>query len=366
MERSENRSRSPDRSSPKLGSSRRKSELEKRREYENIEREQRAKEAFEYKKEISENSSDRRQPNFQPKEFNDREWGKLHAAIYARVGLYADEIIRGGWQGGAKVTKENSPRFAAEVLLYVRNKFYTEIAKVEAEFRAAGYEPKRDPPSGPSTHKLVLEDMKWVCDTKIKPVTDQYSNELFLCNGCEHKNRLYTLESVLQHYASKHTNTLSKGTVVVHWRAEWPENPPFNPEPDVVMNTFHFVGPSSTISANGPLTSPRVLRGNSEIRELEKKKCEQEIREREIQIKEAKEKIERKEREKAEKEYESKERQTRAAEAAERKKRELADQTAASKKPLSDSQRGAGGASSVQRNGPSTSQGMSLSCVDIF
>ena len=302
-----------------------------------------------------------------PKETVDREWDKFQVPIHARIGGYADELIRDGWQGGAKVTKENSPRFAAEVLLHVRKRFYNEIAKHEAALHVAGYEPKRVPPNEPSTQRLVLENMKWVCDTKIKPLTD--SKELFLCNGCENNQRLYSFESVLQHYAAKHTSALSNGNIVVNWRAEWPEHPPFNPEPDAAMSTFHSVVPSLTTSPSGPPTSPRGFGGYTENKELEKKKREREIREREIQIqiKQAKEEIERKEQEKAKREHESKERQLRAAEAAEKKK-ELEDQEresrakedAAYQQSLSDNQRGGGVESSVQQNGRSTFKGMSF------
>lgn len=338
------------------------SELERR----NHERELRAKDALEWKKDMSEKAGERRQPDFPPKEISDREWDKFQGPIHARIGGYADEVIRDGWQEGAKVTKENSPRFAAEVLLYVRKRFYNEVAKNEAAARAAGFEPIQDPPNGPYTQRLVLENMKWVCDTKIKPLTD--SRELFLCNGCENNHRFYSFESVLQHYAAKHTTALSSGIIVVNWRAEWPERPPFNPEPDAVMKTFHSVAPSATISPNGPPTSPRGFVGYAESKELEKRKREQEIREREIQIKEAKEEIERKEREMAKREYESKERQIRAAEAAEMKKRELEEQEreshakedAAYKESLGGNQRQGGIASSVEQSGRSTLKGRSF------
>lgn len=359
LDRRENRSRSPDRSSPISGSSRRMSESEKR----SYDRELRAKEALEWKKDISEKAGERRQLDIPPKEISDREWEKFRASIHARIGGFADEFIRDSWQGGAKITKENSPRFAAEVLLYVRKRFYYEVLN-EAATRLTGYEPKRDPPSGSYTQKLVLEDMKWVCDTKIKPLTD--SKELFLCNGCENNHKFYSFESVLQHYAAKHTSALSSGPIVVNWRAEWPEHPPFNPDPAAAMITSYSVAPL-TMSVSGPPTSPRGFGGYAENKELEKRRREQEIKEREIQIKQAKEEIERKEREKAKRERESKERQLRAAEAAEKKKRELEDQEresrakedAAYEKPFIDNQRG-GAVSSVKQNGRSTLNGRSF------
>jgi hypothetical protein len=192
------------------------------------------------------------------KEVNDREWDDIQAPLRARISGYADETIRDGWHGGEKVTKESSPRFAAEVLIYVRKRFYAEVAKDEAAARAAGYEPKVDPPNGPYTQKLILENMKFVFDTKIKPLTEQYSKELFLCNGCENNFKFYGFEGVIQHYAAKHTSALSVGSIVVHWRAEWPEHPPFNPEPDAAINTFHPVAKPNTMFANGAVTSPQI------------------------------------------------------------------------------------------------------------
>jgi hypothetical protein len=192
------------------------------------------------------------------KEVNDREWDDIQAPLRARISGYADEIIRDGWHGGEKVTKESSPKFAADVLIYVRKRFYAEVAKDEAAARAAGHEPKVDPPNGPFTQKLILENMKFVFDTKIKPLTEQYSKELFLCNGCESNFKFYGFEGVIQHYAAKHTSALSVGSIVVHWRAEWPEHPPFNPEPDAAISTFHSVAKPNTIYANGAVTSPHI------------------------------------------------------------------------------------------------------------
>jgi len=95
---------------------------------------------------------------------------------------------------------------------------------------AAGKPTVQDAPNAPPKRKIILENMKWVFDTKIKPLTEQYQKELFLCNGCEN-NKFYGFEGVVQHYAAKHTNVLSMGSIVVHWRAEWPDTPPFHPNP---------------------------------------------------------------------------------------------------------------------------------------
>ncbi|KAI0012887.1 hypothetical protein F4779DRAFT_505253 [Xylariaceae sp. FL0662B] len=168
--------------------------------------------------------------NVETKQFIDKAWDDVQAPLRAQISAYADEIIRDGWGDGRKINKENSPHFATGVLLYVRKRFYAEIAKDAAAAHAAGQEPIQDPPQGPFTRKLTLENMKWIFDVKIKPHTESYRRDLFFCNGCEGNPKAYGFEGVIQHYAAKHTNALSLGSIVVHWRAEWPETPPFNPE----------------------------------------------------------------------------------------------------------------------------------------
>ncbi|KAG9246104.1 hypothetical protein BJ878DRAFT_561979 [Calycina marina] len=160
-----------------------------------------------------------------------QEWeDTIQAPVRAKIAGYADESIRDGWARGEKVLRANCSVFAAQVLVYVRKRFYAEVAKDDAAVRASGCEPDIDPSEGPYTRKLTLENMKWVFETKIKPHTEQYRKEIFLCNDCE-ASKYYGFEGVVQHYAAKHTNALSLGTIVVNWRAEWPEYALFNPEP---------------------------------------------------------------------------------------------------------------------------------------
>jgi hypothetical protein len=89
-----------------------------------------------------------------PKDLFDREWDDIQAPLRARIGGYADEIIRDGWNGGGKVSYETSPVFAAEVLMYVRKRFYAEVAKDEAAVRATGREPEMDPTRGGSYWRI--------------------------------------------------------------------------------------------------------------------------------------------------------------------------------------------------------------------
>lgn len=166
----------------------------------------------------------------------DADWDEAQAPVRARIAGFADEIIRDGWEDGDKVGRDNCSKFAVEVLTYIRKRFYAEIAKDAAAARAAGKTPVEDLPQGPFTQKLTLENMKWIFDVKVKLHTERHRKEIFLCNGCEVTMRYYGFEGVIQHYAAKHTNALSIGNVVVHWRAEWPEHPPFTWESKPAKN----------------------------------------------------------------------------------------------------------------------------------
>ncbi|PMD38864.1 hypothetical protein L207DRAFT_530331 [Hyaloscypha variabilis F] len=186
------------------------------------------------------------------KDLVDREWDDIQAPLRARIGGYADEIIRDGWSNGEKVSHDTAPLFASEVLIYVRKRFYAEVAKDEAAVRATGREPELDPPNGPYTRKLILENMKWVFDTKVKPHTEPYRKELFLCNACEYPSKYYGFEGVIQHYAAKHTSALSVGSVVVHWKSEWPEYPPFHPDPNnISIAPYYTAAPNASTSYAG-------------------------------------------------------------------------------------------------------------------
>ena len=222
------------------------------------EAERREKERLAQNRVVEEQLDERRLQEMQirsdSKDLVDSQWDDLQAPLRARIGGYADEIIHNSWSDGSNVNKENAPRFAADVLVYVRKRFYAEMAKDEAAIRATGRQPERDPVNGPFTRKLVLENMKWVFDTKIKPHTEQYRKEIFLCRVCGNNFKFYGFEGVIQHYAAKHTTSLSVGSVVVHWKAEWPEEPPFHPDPTSLggKSTYHYAGPTGSISYPTP------------------------------------------------------------------------------------------------------------------
>lgn len=208
----------------------------------------RAKQEFEEKRNANATKSETRDAT----NADDCGWDEAQAPVRARIAGYADEIIRDGWEDGEKVGRDNCAKFAVEALNYIRKRFYAEVAKDAAAARAAGKPPTVDPPQGPFTQKLTLENMKWIFDVKIKPLTERYRKEIFMCNGCDVTVRSYGFEGVIQHYAAKHTTALSIGNVVVHWRAEWPEYPPFTSGSKSAKSSFQTQTAPSGYNAQQP------------------------------------------------------------------------------------------------------------------
>ncbi|KHN98544.1 F-box domain containing protein [Metarhizium album ARSEF 1941] len=152
--------------------------------------------------------------------------------LRGQISKLADEIIRNEWSwSGSTVTRKNAPKFAADVLLYVREEFYAKIAKDVRTAQGAGKNVVIKPAEQTWTQKLTLENMRWIFDAKIRPRTDPVRKDVFLCNGCDGVAKFYKFNGLLYHYASKHAKTLSLGKSVVHWGAEWPEKPIFKADP---------------------------------------------------------------------------------------------------------------------------------------
>ncbi|CAI6332198.1 unnamed protein product [Periconia digitata] len=180
------------------------------------------------------------------KEVMDREWDETQQPVREKLSVTADEYINRTWDQGRTVTYENSPKFAVDLLVYVRLKYYSDAEKAVP---ASTWDTKFTPENinASSRPKLVLENMKWVYDNKVKPLTEQYRKEIFLCYRCESNYKYYGFEGVIQHYGAKHTNAFSVGNVVVAWReAEWPAETPFHPDPISVKHAYHATpNPSS-------------------------------------------------------------------------------------------------------------------------
>lgn len=185
-----------------------------------------------------------------PSEDIEKVCDEAQGLIRRKILKYADEAIGGGWDGGAKVTEYNAPAFAVDVLLHVRKRFYKEVEMEARMARAAGREPIVEPREGPFSRKLSLENMKYVFYTKVQPITSKYRSEVFLCPCCDAGSKFHALEATVQHYAAKHTRSLSAGRTVANWKAEWPEEPPFRENPRV----------SKITGLPQPLQQPLTLR----------------------------------------------------------------------------------------------------------
>ncbi|PVI03703.1 hypothetical protein DM02DRAFT_726301 [Periconia macrospinosa] len=196
---------------------------------------------------VARNASVSKLPERRPPEINskeakeamDREWEIGQQPIRDKLGAIADCYIDRNWDHGRAVTYENSPKFAVDLLVNVRRNYYSnaDISENAADWNTAS---ASEMPSGSTKPKLVLDNMKWVYDNKVKPLTEQYRKEIFLCNGCEGNFKYYGFEGVIQHFGAKHTNAFSVGNIVVHWReAEWPAETPFHPDPTSVKHAYH-------------------------------------------------------------------------------------------------------------------------------
>ena len=189
----------------------------------------------------------------------EKEWEAAQAPIRLRLGAYADQMIKQSWKGGASITKENSPKFAVDVLLWARERFFDDQQKQDETLRAAGGEVMPDEPDAPPTRRLILENMKWLYENKIRPYTDDFQRDLFLCSSCDGK--FYGFEAVIQHYAAKHTKGMSMGNAVVHWRADWPDQPPFNSNPLTAIASQLAAPPTP---AGGPETQVNGVDPNNQ------------------------------------------------------------------------------------------------------
>lgn len=162
----------------------------------------------------------------------DHMWFELKIPPRDKLGHYARNFIRNFWRDGNGVTKTTSSKFAAEVLCHVRQQFEEAIAQEDKVLELKGTAFPHDPASL-ALRKLNLEDMRWTFVEFVKPHTEKFGKELFLCSVCDNNQKLFSFEAVIQHYAAKHTNVFSRGNAVVYWKAEWPLEPPFDPSPNI-------------------------------------------------------------------------------------------------------------------------------------
>lgn len=222
--------------------------------------EQREREQIAQNHFLIQQNEDRKQQEAQlreAKENLDREWDESQKSVREKLEIYADTFIREQWQNGDAVTNVSCAQFAADLLLHVRHRFYASLAQEDARMRAMGIPIPADAPNAAPTRKLTLENMRWVYENKAKPLTEHFQKELFLCNACDNQGRYYSLDSVVQHFAAKHTDSLSMGTAVVYWKADWPELPPFDPNPTAAKaSLYSSMQPASALSSAHYLYNP--------------------------------------------------------------------------------------------------------------
>ena len=177
-------------------------------------------------------------------------WKEERTPVRELLSQYADELINNIWAGGQSVDNTSAPRFAAELLVHVRKRFASDLHR-ELEAESAGTTLDWDPLP---IRKLVLDDMKWVFDNKVRPHVER--QDLFRCAVCDESNHLKGFEAVVQHYGAKHTNTFSDGKTVINWQgAEWPKEPPFSMDLEKRFRTYSRHG-QAQLAAGRPVYVP--------------------------------------------------------------------------------------------------------------
>ncbi|KAI9669083.1 MAG: hypothetical protein M1831_000675 [Alyxoria varia] len=122
-----------------------------------------------------------------------------------RLEELADEIINRSWSDGRSINLHNSPRFASEVIDYVRKEI-----KQDTNFQHT---------------KICVDHMKALFVSKIEPLVQ--TKELFRCGFCNAK-KLFMFEGLINHCAAKHPSRWSVSQSSSAWQhVEWPLDPPF-------------------------------------------------------------------------------------------------------------------------------------------
>jgi hypothetical protein len=160
-------------------------------------------------------------------------WSGLKVSSREKIRKFADEFIHLTWSDGRAVTKATASKFAAEVLCHIRQRFDEAIAQEDHMLSLKGTAFPQDPESL-ACRKLNLHDMKWAFTEFVQPHTQRFGKALFLCHECDTNQKLFAFEAIIQHFASKHTNTLTHGNSIVSWDVDWPIEPPFDPHPNIL------------------------------------------------------------------------------------------------------------------------------------
>lgn len=149
------------------------------------------------------------------KDSNEGKYALKQGPLRKQLGEYADDYIWSRWRGppSSYFDPDTSAIFAAGLLASVHERYLQDRETADPV---------------PDTF-LSLENMRWVHDNKIRPYIK--APEVFLCTDCAAENESYkwlAFESLIQHFAAKHTDEFSFENVVVDWTgAHWPGYSPF-------------------------------------------------------------------------------------------------------------------------------------------
>ena len=184
---------------------------------------------------VTEERQKSNQQRLQAQDTADRIWDEMQKPSRDKAREIADDYIKAHWADGRAVNKVSSGRFAADVLIQVRRRYYEAIEQENTLLASQSMTIASDSPIHES-RRLKLEDMKYVYEETIRTPIDRFGREIFLCITCETNAKRFTFDAVIQHFAAKHTSSLSHGNAVVYWKADWPAEPPFHPNPDTIWN----------------------------------------------------------------------------------------------------------------------------------
>jgi hypothetical protein len=139
-------------------------------------------------------------------------WHNTDTLVRIRISTLTDQFLRDHWGERQGIKQKDCAQFTIEVFAYVHKQFYAEFSKAD---------------DASSTRRLILDDMKWIFDNKIKSLINHHPQEFFFCSKCLN-SKLFGFHAVVQHYASKHAEKKLRNQ---HWRAEWTEEPLFRSSP---------------------------------------------------------------------------------------------------------------------------------------
>ncbi|KPI36123.1 uncharacterized protein AB675_8868 [Cyphellophora attinorum] len=187
-------------------------------------------------------------------------WAELGVPARQKLETYAKEYIASAWDDGLAVSAETATKFAADVMIQVKDRFDKSIVDEDRELAA------RDMvlPHNSDIHeirKLKLEDMKWLYEGSIRPHIERFGASIFFCRACESSMKHFAFEGLIQHYSAKHTNDFTRGNAALYWKSPWPEVPPFHDPTGPQAPTSHGtpVALSRAPTPNRGLQEPTAL-----------------------------------------------------------------------------------------------------------